>query len=56
MTRAMTFLIVSIVALAALDSAGPTIVALVHAVVPLIVVLAAVVVVLRLLWYFTNRY
>jgi hypothetical protein len=56
MSHPVGWLVGSIVGLAVLVSAGPTVVALVHAAVPLIVVLAAVVVVLRLLWYFTNRY
>jgi uncharacterized paraquat-inducible protein A len=56
MTQVTAFLVVSIVALSTLVAAGPTVVALVHAIVPVMVVLAALVVALRLLWYFTNRY
>ena len=56
MTRVGVCLVASIVALAVLVSAGPTIVSLVHAVVPLLLAVGALVVVLRLVWYFTNRY
>jgi threonine/homoserine efflux transporter RhtA len=56
MNRLVTWLIVAIIALCLLVSAGPTLVRLAHAAVSLIAVLGIVVVVLRLVWYFTERY
>jgi hypothetical protein len=53
MTR---FLVIAIVGLAALTAAGPTLVALAHAAVPLIVAGGVVAILLRATWYFTNRW
>lgn len=56
MNKAAGWLVVAIVGLAVLTSAGPTVVALAHALVPIVLAVGAVAVVLRLVWYFTNRY
>jgi hypothetical protein len=56
MNRLVTWLIVALVALSLLVSAGPTLIALAHAAVSLIAVLGIVVVVLRIVWYVTERY
>lgn len=53
MTR---FLILAIVGLAVLSAAGPMLIALVQAVIPLIVAIGAVVLLLRGVWFFTNRW
>jgi hypothetical protein len=50
------FLVVAIVALAVLVSAGPTLIALAHAAVPLIAAVGVVIGVLRIIWHFTSRY
>lgn len=55
-SRLVLLLVVSMVALCVLVSAGPTLVRLAHAAVPLVVALGVVTLVLRLAWYFTNRY
>lgn len=54
MTRASFGLVLLIVALCAVIAAGPTIVALAHALVPFVLVVGLVVAVLRLVWHFTN--
>jgi hypothetical protein len=56
MTRPVTILIVAIVALAVLVSAGPTLVALAHAAVPLVIAGGVVAVVLRLVFFHTRRW
>ena len=56
MTKLVTFLVVGVVGLAVLVSAGPTLVALAHAAVPLVVATGCVVVVGRVVWYLTRRY
>jgi hypothetical protein len=53
MTR---FLVIAIVGLAALTAAGPTVVALAHAAVPLIIAGGVVTLLVRAVWYFTNRW
>ena len=53
MTR---FLTVALVALAWVTAAGPTLIALVRAAVPLVLVVGVVVVLLRAVWYYTNRW
>ncbi len=53
MTR---FLVIAIVGLAVLTAAGPTLVALAHAAVPLIIAGGAVAIVMRAVWFFTNRW
>lgn len=50
------FLVVAIVTLAVLVSAGPTLVGLAHAAVPLVIAIGSVAGLLRLIWHFTNRY
>jgi hypothetical protein len=49
-------MVIGIVALSVLVSAGPTLVGLAHAVVPLVIAIGVVIVALRLVWHFTNRY
>ncbi len=48
-------LVAAVVVLSVLVSAGPTLVALARAAVPLIVALGVVAVVVRVVWWFTNR-
>jgi len=50
------FLVIAIVALAALTAAGPTVVALAHAAVPLVVAAGGVFLIVRIAWYFSNRW
>ena len=54
--RLVPALIACIVLLAVLVSAGPTLVALLHAAVPLVIAIGVVAVVVRLVWAFTNRF
>ena len=54
MNKLITALIVAIVALAVLVSAGPTLVALMHQLAPLVLAVGLVVGVLRLIWYWTS--
>ena len=49
-------LILAIVGLAALSAAGPTLVALAHQLAPLVLVVGLVVVIVRIVWYFTSRW
>jgi membrane protein YdbS with pleckstrin-like domain len=56
MSKPVAYLIVAIVFLSILVSAGPTLVALANAAVPLVMVVGSVAIALRLVWYFTNRY
>jgi hypothetical protein len=56
MNRALITLVIAIVALSTLVSAGPTLIGLVHALVPLVLAMGGVVAMLRLLWHFTGRY
>ncbi len=51
-----TFLIVAIIALTVLVSAGPTLIALVHAAVPLVIAVGIVAVVLRLVFFHTRNW
>jgi hypothetical protein len=53
MTR---FLVIAIVGLAALIAAGPTLVALAHAAVPLVVAGGVMLLIMRAAWYLTNRW
>ncbi len=55
MNRLITYLIVGIVALSLLVSAGPTLVALAEAAVPLVVAVGIVAVVVRLVFFHTRR-
>jgi hypothetical protein len=50
------FLVIAIVGLAVLTAAGPTLVALAHAAVPLVIAVGVVVLALRAVWFFTNRW
>lgn len=56
MTRIVLALVIAIVGLSVLVSAGPTLVGLAHAAVPLVIAIGLVVAVLRLVWHITNRY
>lgn len=49
-------LVAAIVLLAVLVSAGPTLIALAQAAVPLVIAIGVVVVVVRVVWAFTNRF
>lgn len=51
----MTYLIVAIVALSVLVSAGPTLVALVHAAVPLTIAVGIVAIIVRLVFFHTRH-
>ena len=53
MTR---LLILSIIGLAVLSAASPVLVALFNAAVPVVLVVGAVVLLLRSVWFFTNRW
>ncbi len=54
--RLVVYLIVGIVALSVLVSAGPTLVALVKAALPLVIAVGVVAVVLRLVFFHTRRW
>lgn len=54
--QVLLLLIVAIVLLHLLASAGPTLTRLADAAVPLVVALGLVVALLRIVWHFTNRY
>ena len=56
MNRATGFLVAAIVGLAVLVSAGPTLVALAHAAVPLVIAVGIVAVVLRLVVFHTRNW
>lgn len=56
MTKALSYLIAAIVALSLLASATPTLAKLTHLAAYLVIVVGIVTVVLRLVWYFTDRY
>jgi hypothetical protein len=55
-TKPVALLVVAIVALAVLVSAGPTIVAILNAAVPLVIVGGIVAAVLRLVFFHTRRW
>lgn len=56
MSKSPTFLVVAVVGLSVLTSAGPILAALAHALAPLVIALGCMALVLRLAWYFTHRY
>jgi hypothetical protein len=56
MNKAVSFLIASIAILSVLVAAGPTLVALANAVVPLVIAVGVVVAVLRLVFFHTRRW
>ncbi len=56
MNKTTWLLVVGIVALAVLVSAGPTLVALAHAAVPLVIALGVVAVIVRLVFFHTRRW
>jgi len=49
-------LVAAVVLLAVLTSAGPTLISLFHAAVPLIIAVGVVVALVRLVWAFSNRF
>jgi hypothetical protein len=55
-SKPTTFLTVAIVALCLLVSAGPTLISLAHAAVPLVAVVGVVAVVARLVFFHTRRW
>lgn len=56
MTRTTMLLVAAIVLLAVLVSAGPTLVALAYAAVPLVIAVGVVAGLLRIVWLVTERY
>lgn len=56
MTKTYGFLAACVAVIAVLAAAGPTLVALVEAAVPLVVAVGLVVAVLRVVWYVTDRF
>lgn len=56
LSQPATFLLVAIVVLCLLVSAGPTLVALAHAAIPLVLVVGFVAVVLRLVFFHTRKW
>ena len=56
MSQPVTLLLVAIVVLCLLVSAGPTLVALAHAAIPLVLVVGVVVVVVRLVFFHTRKW
>lgn len=56
MTKTTLGLVVAIVFIAVLVSAGPVLVALAESIMPLAIVITVAAVVLRLVWYVTERY
>jgi hypothetical protein len=56
MTRLIQVGLVGIVGLAALITAGPTILRLVQALVPLVLVIGVMAIVLRVVWVYTRRW
>jgi hypothetical protein len=56
MNKPVTYLIIAIVALSMLVSTGPTLVALAHAAIPLVVAAGIVAVVLRLVFFHTRKW
>lgn len=56
MTRGVAWLIIAVVALSVLNSAGPTLIGLAEMAVPLVVAVGSVVIAARIVWHFTSRY
>lgn len=54
--KPLTFLIVAIISLCILVSAGPTLVAMMHAAIPLIAVGGVAAIILRLVFFHTRRW
>jgi hypothetical protein len=54
--RIVAWLVLVMVALAALSAATPSLLALTQAALPLVVATGCVLAALRIVWYFTNRY
>jgi hypothetical protein len=56
MNKPLTYLVAAIVLLSALASAGPTLIDLTHAAVPLVVVVGIVVALVRLVFFHTRNW
>jgi hypothetical protein len=56
MSRLVGWLIFALMTVSVLSAAGPTLVGLAHAAVPLVIALGVVIALLRLVWHFTSRY
>ncbi len=56
MNKQVLWLVVAVVGLSVLTSAGPTIIGIVHAAVPLVIAVGVGAAALRLVWHFANRY
>lgn len=56
MSRAVAWLVIAVVALSVLNSAGPTLVGLAEAAVPLIIAIGCVAIAARIVWHFTSWY
>jgi hypothetical protein len=54
MTKLASMLLVVVVGLAALSAAGPTLIRIIGALVPLVLVVGVVIAVLRLVWFYTR--
>lgn len=56
MNRPLLYLIIGLVTLSILVSAGPTLVALAHALLPLVIVIGVLAIVLRLVFFHTRKW
>ncbi len=56
MTKLGLWVVVALLAFRVLATAGPTLVGITQATAPLVIAVGGVIVVLRLVWYLTNRY
>lgn len=56
MNKTVALLVAIVVTLAVIVSAGPTIVAMAHAAVPLVLVIGLVAILMRLAWWLTGRW
>lgn len=54
--KPVSYLVIGLVTLAVLVSAGPTLVALLHAAVPLVIVVGVLAAILRLIFFHTRRW
>jgi hypothetical protein len=56
MNRLAVFVLLAILGLAVITAAGPTLVLLMRAAVPLVIAVGVMAIVLRVLWHFTHRW
>jgi hypothetical protein len=56
MNKPLLYLIIGLVTLSILVSAGPTLVALAHALLPLVIVIGVLAIVLRLVFFHTRKW